>query len=207
MSYSIRGLSFAYPGKEPLFSAFNLELSSSETVILSGENGSGKSSLLRLLAGLLPAQSGSISLDGREISTASGNPGLFYFPQNPLDGVIGISPRDDFLIWQLALPAQLTESNLQVLAVQQAQLWEQPWFQLSSGQQGRLALSVLPFLQDAYWLLDEPFAGLDQDATGDLIEVLLTKQQASQTGMLIVSHDPHLAKLLQARQICLDELK
>lgn len=207
MSYSIRGLGFGYPGKEQLFTGFSLDLSSSETTLLSGENGCGKSSLLRLMSGLLKAQSGSISFRDRTISTDRSNPGIYYFPQNPLDGVIGISPREDFLIWQSALGGRLDTNAMQLLADQHTKLWEQPWFRMSSGQQRKFSLSILPYLQDAFWLLDEPFAGLDQDAIHDLLRVLRTKQDESETGMLIVSHDPELAKQLQARMIKLDDLK
>ena len=207
MSYNIRGLSFGYPGKDKLFSGFSLDLPAAETTILCGENGCGKSSLLRLMSGLLKAQDGSISFRDRAISTDQSNPGIYYFPQNPLDGVIGISPQDDFLIWQLALAGKLDNNALQMTAAQHAMLWEQPWFRMSSGQQRKLALSILPYLQDAFWLLDEPFAGLDQDAVFGLLRVLKSKQDNSETGMLIVSHDPELAKQLQARMINLDDLK
>ncbi|HRY83533.1 MAG TPA: ATP-binding cassette domain-containing protein [Candidatus Cloacimonadota bacterium] len=203
MSYSIQRLSFGYPGKAKLFTDLSLDLPAAETIVLRGENGSGKSSLLRLMAGLLKAEAGSISFQGKAISITARKSGCSYFPQNPLEGVIGINPRDDFLIWQLSIPS-LREQRMRQHA---AELWEQPWFKLSSGQQRRLALGILPDLQADYWLLDEPFAGLDKQASEDLLQILITKKKESQTGMLIVSHDPELALLLEAKQLDLDDLK
>lgn len=205
--YSIRGLSFAYPGKAEIFSGFDLEIPAGAAIILTGENGSGKSTLLRLISGILSPSAGKISLQDQPISGDQAHPGQYYFPQNPLDGVIGISPKDDYLIWQMALGESMDAPSLQTLEARLGELWEQAWFRMSSGQLRKSALAILPWLQDAYWLLDEPFAGLDTEAAQALLQVLQTKQSSAKPGMLIVSHDPQLPGLLGARSINLDDLK
>lgn len=207
MSYQIRDLHFNYPDKPELFRGTELDISSGETTIITGENGSGKSTLLKLLCGILRPGSGQILFEEKPVETAKPNPAISYFPQNPQSGVIGINPEDDWKIWQMAMPDQISAAELKSTAEALGPLWLRPWFKMSSGQARRTALGILPFLQETFWLLDEPFAGLDRQATAELKLILEQKQHSPQPGMLIVSHDLSLAEHFMARVIALDSLR
>ncbi len=174
-----RNLSFAYPRSGQLFSGLNIAVPSTARILIRGENGSGKSTLLKLLAGLLRAQSGSVRLAGRELNSIDPTAfdHLYYQGQSTSDNLLGISPRQNWQFWKLALPS----------------LPDSPWTadplfsELSAGQSKQAALSILPWLLDKFWLLDEPFAALDASSTAWLKQLLTTKS-LHHPGMIVVSH-------------------
>lgn len=83
MGILIENLSFHYTGT-PVLEQVNLEVKDGDYVILTGENGSGKSTFLKLLLGELKAQEGSITVNGKDISATFGKGDLGYVPQNSI---------------------------------------------------------------------------------------------------------------------------
>lgn len=83
MGISIENLSFHYTGT-PVLDQVNLEVKDGDYAILTGENGSGKSTFLKLLLGELKAQEGSIKVNGKDISATFGKGDLGYVPQNSI---------------------------------------------------------------------------------------------------------------------------
>ena len=83
MGILIENLSFYYTGT-PVLEQVNLEVKDGDYVILTGENGSGKSTFLKLLLGELKAQEGSITVNGKDISATFGKGDLGYVPQNSI---------------------------------------------------------------------------------------------------------------------------
>jgi len=81
------------------------------------------------------------------------------------------------LFWQLA-----------ILELNDLTLKEDPLFtELSAGQQKMVSQQILPYLLSKFWILDEPFASLDENASKQLLQLLQYKSQ-NYPGMLIVSH-------------------
>jgi len=184
----INDLAFAYEGREELFQGLSLHLDASDCVILQGENGSGKSTLLKLIVGILKPSGGRISVAGKPMTELSaGNfKHLCYHSQNTAENILGMTPRDDWDIWRMALP-ELPErefANAQAFSA------------MSAGQQKQHAQLILPYLEDRFWLLDEPFAALDQAATQALY-TRLAEHHARGGGMLLIAHE-----LKPAAEIC-----
>ena len=88
MGILIENLSFHYTGT-PVLDQVNLEVKDGDYAILTGENGSGKSTFLKLLLGELKAQEGSITVNGKDISATFGKGDLGYVPQNSISRTCG----------------------------------------------------------------------------------------------------------------------
>ncbi len=142
-------------GGRLVFSNLNFILNAGEMLELRGANGSGKSSLLRLLAGLNAASAGSINFE-------NGSPDLSLAEQAHYIGhadanKTALTVSENLKFWTAFLgenKTPLDAFNLGALADDQALL-------LSAGQRRRLALSRLHCVQRPVWLLDEPDVGLD----------------------------------------------
>jgi putative ABC transport system ATP-binding protein len=176
----------------------SLSISPAEMVALYGPSGSGKSTLLMLIAGLLAPDSGSIFLDGRELSTLSSSDRARYrrrelgFIRQSPDMMPGVRAIDNA---SLKLFAELThkQAQRQILPLLerlglQGRLSHTPE-QLSLGERQRLmiarALSTGPKLV----LADEPTGSLDTGRGRDTLALLRERQVA----MLLVTHDPQAA--------------
>jgi len=184
-------LGFAYSKDCPLFENLSFSLGANENILLRGENGCGKSTLLKLLIGLLSPQTGNILQGGKQLKElrAATFRYLFYQGQSNSENLLGISPSQNWLLWKLSLP-DLPDYPYPA----------DPLFtELSSGQQKQAAQSILPFLTDKFWILDEPFSSLDAAAAAKLLE-LLRQKCLKKPGLLIVAHE-ELADQLPFDQI------
>lgn len=169
-----------------LFSQLNLSLNPGQMLQVSGPNGSGKTSLLRLLAGLMQPTAGKILFQGEELSRQRAQ-----MSQNTLwighaAGVNGLLTPQENLAWLCALQHQATGDQIvQALSlVGLKRFADMPTHSLSAGQQRRVALARL-HLPSApkLWILDEPFTALDRQAVADLEGHLV--QHCEQGGMVI----------------------
>ncbi|HNX36914.1 MAG TPA: ATP-binding cassette domain-containing protein [Candidatus Cloacimonadota bacterium] len=199
----IDSLRFGYPGKTQLFNGLSLDLDYHDLTLIRGENGCGKSTLLKLMTGELKPNSGTIALLEKRPDSADFSSRLFYFPQNPADGVIGITGRDDLKLWKLALnsPERLAQIDQIINDPLYEHIIDQPFTKLSTGQLRAMAMSILPCLIDRYWILDEPFAGLDSLGEQRLLELLSLKQLSGFPGAVIVSHNSDPGDDLHVRDI------
>lgn len=181
---NISQLDFAYPGKDKLFTGLSLHLKANESILLKGENGCGKSTLLKLIIGILKPEKGTISISGKTIDKLNSTifSSVFYQAQETEENLIGISPAQDWSIWQLAinnLPNFESEDKL--------------FTELSTGEKKQASQRILPYLLDRFWLIDEPFSGLDSAAVNAL-NLLLHKKKASQTGLLLITHEDNMGE-------------
>lgn len=200
----IRLPGFRYPYGKALLKEISLCLELDKLYILEGDNGVGKSSLLELISGHLPCRDLALSLDGRELKP--GDSRLYYLPQKAQDSLLAVNPAQELKLWTLALKGKVTEAVWQNLA--ESEPWrdirERSYSQLSSGQLRLASQLALPYLMDRFWLLDEPFAGLDTSSAEALL-ALLKQKIASGSGALIVSHDLRLSTIDKAITIRLEE--
>ncbi len=174
------------------------EVKPGEIVAVAGPNGAGKSTLLRALAGLVPLQSGDVSLDDtniRAFDAASLGRALAYLPQErivhwPLTAatIVGLGrlphrglSRGETDADRAAVAAALTAMDVQ-------QLSGRPVSELSGGERARV-LVARALAQDARYLIaDEPTAGLDPGHTLTLFEHLM-KIAAQQRAVVVALHD------------------
>lgn len=180
-------------GKTRVLEDVSFTLPKRGVTVLLGENGQGKSTLLRLLLGLLKADGGSLRVlgldplkQGRELRQLVG-----YVPDQP-DNPPWMTPRELFSFLAPQYPAW---DGARVTRLSAA--WEipltRPFKQLSRGQATRALLVAALGQSPKLLLLDECFAGLDPLARRDLLAGFLAELAESEIATLAVTHDLDVA--------------
>ncbi|MDC0596259.1 cytochrome c biogenesis heme-transporting ATPase CcmA [Candidatus Pseudothioglobus singularis] len=151
-------------GYKLLFENLSFELNSGEVLKVSGPNGSGKTSLMKILAGLSSFETGSIDYDDTKINSERYNLDFLY-----LGHLAALSPELSCLE-NLKYTMRLGNDSLDLdfsdalKKVGLKKFENELVGKLSAGQKKRIALSLLFITQSKVWLLDEPFSALDSKA-------------------------------------------
>ena len=198
-----------YPGAPaPLFSALRLDLEPGSVLVVSGRNGTGKSSLLRLIAGMIEPTRGQIRVDGvdlRQISLDWWRRQVSWLPQEPvfLEGTLrenlaAARPDAD----EAAMLRCLAFTGLQELVDRHPagleQLLAGGGRTLAPGLRRRLAMARAMLVDGPLVLLDEPSEGLDREGAQAVYTLLIDLARRGKT-LVVISHDPVIlngAKLL-----------
>jgi len=174
-----------------LFAAVSFTLQPGQILQIIGENGAGKTTLLRILAGLLPPTSGEICWQGQAITDnpADYRAALQYLGHQ-LGAKAGLTVQEN-LQFAMALAAnQSTCSIPQALQKVNLSNYENKQTgSLSAGQLRRMLFAKLLLCQSRLWLLDEPFAALDQQGI-KLVESLLMSHLQTGGMVVLTSHQP-----------------
>ena len=180
-------------GTRWLYADITMQIQPGEVVVLRGANGSGKSSLLRAVAGFLPLAEGAVLFQGKKLDLQDADSPVrasWYAQQDGLNG--------EFTARQnLTLMAGLANKTGDITDILEKDIFQLSDFldsqtrHLSTGQRQRLALSCLQFNigAGAFWLLDEPNSGLDADGHTAFESLLYNHQQAGGY-VLMASHIP-----------------
>jgi heme exporter protein A len=181
-------------GVRLVFAGVSFRLPAGGALMLTGANGSGKTSLLRLIATLIAPAAGRLAWGTMpiEADTAAHRARLHYVGHQ--DGVKpGLTPRETLAFWAalrgLALrpSAPLLAAALTAFALEGVADWPCRW--LSAGQRRRLALARLVAAPASLWLLDEPTSALDCDNQMRL-ERAIAAHRASGGRVVVASHTP-----------------
>lgn len=171
--------------------------------VLLGANGEGKSTLLRLLLGLLAPDAGTVrvlGLDplkhGREVRTLVG-----YVPDAP-DNPAWMTPSELFRFLRPQYPAW-DQARAEALAEQWEIPLERTFKELSRGQAARALLAAALAQRPRLLLLDECFAGLDPLARRDLLGGFLAELAEHDVATLLVTHDLDIAARVAERVLVL----
>lgn len=195
----IAGLAFAHPGEAPLFEAFDLQVAPGEHIALVGASGSGKTSLLSLVAGLAQAQAGSIRIGGAELGDANAaalRTRMAWIGQKP-HLFAGTVRRNVALarpgVTPLAVTVALRRAGLaNVEHAAPGESLGEGGLGLSGGELVRLALARAAVAPHANLLLaDEPTAHLDRATAAGVIDALL--ELARGRTLIVATHDLALA--------------
>jgi heme exporter protein A len=154
-----------------LFEQLHFALQPGDMLQISGPNGSGKTSLLRLLAGLRQPTSGDILLQGQALAEQRSELARNLLWIGHAAGIKGLLSAEENLAWLCALhrPAGRDAIWQALEAVGLRGFEDVPCHTLSAGQQRRVALARL-YLEDTppLWVLDEPFTALDKSGVAQL---------------------------------------
>ena len=177
-------------GGRLLFSGLTFDLAPGDALILRGPNGSGKTSLLRLVAGLLPATGGDIVWRGEPIEKdreAWRSAVRLLAHDNAVKPTLTV--EQNLAFWTRlydGTPRDATARGLTAMGLER--LADLPALMLSAGQRRRLALARLAACPGQVWLLDEPTVTLDADSVTRLSRMVADHREAG--GMVIAAtHD------------------
>ena len=180
-------------GDRVVFQGLSFRLDDGGLVELRGANGSGKSSLLRMMAGLLTPTAGTLAWNGAPIDQDMDAHRARTNYVGHLDGVKGmLTVAENLKFWMTFRGSATGSQDLYALALATfkiANLADVPARYLSAGQRRRVALARLLVCPARLWLLDEPATALDTEAQAALDHATATYLGAG--GMVIMStHEP-----------------
>ena len=200
----VEDLTFGYgAASPPVLDRFSMSMEKREIVGVSGPSGGGKSTLLRLIAGLERPLGGGIVIDG----LAAAGPGLFVPPEKRRVGLVfqdyGLFPHMTaagnvaFGLHRLRRPERRRRTAEMLELVRMPELAGRYPHELSGGQQQRVALARALAPDPKLLLLDEPFSSLDADLRSDIRGDVRAIIVASDASCILVSHD-----LADLRAVC-----
>jgi ABC-type Fe3+/spermidine/putrescine transport system ATPase subunit len=190
---TVRDIRFSF-GKE-ILSGIDLDLGKGKILGLVGASGTGKSTLLKIIAGLLDADAGTVLLDGKRVygpayKLIPGHPDVQLVNQDfALDPYYTV--RENLQLKAQYLPEAtcraLVDELLELLELKQ--LSDQKAHLLSGGEQQRLALGRALATEPKVLLLDEPFAHLDAHLKSRISNYLVALKEVRDTAFILVTHD------------------
>jgi heme exporter protein A len=178
-------------GYRDLFTGLDFQLSAGQVLRVEGKNGSGKTSLLRIMSGLAQPLEGEVLWQGKKI----GHPEAEFFQDLLFIGhragiKFELTPVEN-LCMAKSLNGSKAENGI-AEALYQVGLYgfeETPCGRLSAGQKRRVALAQLFLTQARIWILDEPYTSLDVTAVS-MLETLFTQHIDNGGILIITSHQP-----------------
>ncbi len=202
---SVENLAFSYPERTQGVSIANLQILPGEKIAVIGGVGSGKTTFLKLLAGLYVPHQGRLKIDGLDIEHISRthlSNKLGFLPQdlrlfggtlrdNLLAGIIGVTEQQLIEACKLTGLIHILSSSAKGLDL----LISEGGGGLSGGQRQIIGLTRLILSRPDIWLLDEPTASMDQASESVAIKALTESAKDHQT-VILVTHKPALLQLV-----------
>lgn len=181
-------------GERVIFKEMNLTINDGEVLSIVGPSGIGKTTFLRILAGLLPADQGELILDNESLDITGNRQGaqvgvIFQdfnlFPHYTVKQNVALAPQ---LVKKVAKKGAEKEAEELLKNLGLVEQMDQYPFQLSGGQKQRVAIARALAMKPGILAYDEPTSGLDAESTKRVIKVI---QQLKTQGVtqLIVTHD------------------
>lgn len=192
----VKNLCFAYEENNPIIKNVSFEIKRGEYVAILGHNGSGKSTIAKLLIGLLEAKSGDIIIADQLLTEESlyevrSHIGIVF--QNPDNQFIGATVRDDiaFGLENKCVPQSKMDGLIEYYAQQVNMLpfLDHEPSKLSGGQKQRVAIAGILAMNPDILILDESTSMLDPKGKNEINQLVSTIRQESQMTVLSITHD------------------
>jgi len=203
--FELTNIHFGYVGRPPILDGANLSLQEGERLCITGHNGAGKSTMLRIMVGLLKPNKSSIKAFGQtcvkdqDFYSVRQRAGLVF--QDADDQLFCPTVAEDIAFGPLN-QGKTPEQAMQIVT-DLLQEWELGYLQdrithkLSGGEKRLVALASVLAMKPEVLLLDEPTNALDESNEARLVEILQNLPQA----MVLVSHDPHFRRKIGNRTL------
>ena len=210
----VDNVSFKYDN-EPIFEDICLSVQEGDFVGIIGSNGTGKSTLLKLLLGELFPVSGTIRLFEEDVRQFKGWSKIGYLPQNAIAKSVGFPATAEEIVQtnlfsEIGLFSFLRKKHkekvrkaLELVGMEHCA--KSLIGKLSGGQQQRVMLAKLLVAEPQIMLLDEPTSGVDAKTSQMLYELLLKLNKEKGLTIVMITHDIAKAFNYVARTFCLEE--
>ena len=216
MPIEIKELSFSYDSK-PFIDNLDLKINDGEMVGIIGNTGCGKSTFVRLIAGLIKSDSGKIIIDGDDITNKKFNKKIlrrklgivFQFPEMQLfeqtiekDIFFGLKQ------YKLTYDEKYKRAKeaLELLGLDFERIKDKSPLALSGGEKRKIAVAGILVCKPKYLIFDEPIAGLDCNSRDNFMKLLLALKQNGTT-IIIISHNTDYLAEYADRILVMDDGK
>ena len=213
MPIEIKELSFSYDSK-PFIDNLDLKIDDGEMVGIIGNTGCGKSTFVRLIAGLIKSDSGKIIIDGDDITNKKFNKKIlrrklgivFQFPEMQLfeqtiekDIFFGLKQ------YKLTYDEKYKRAKeaLELLGLDFERIKDKSPLALSGGEKRKIAVAGILVCKPKYLIFDEPIAGLDCNSRDNFMKLLLALKQNGTT-IIIISHNTDYLAEYADRKLVMD---
>jgi cobalt/nickel transport system ATP-binding protein len=213
----LEGVSYSYYGKIPAVSNVSFSIKEGDRFAVIGANGTGKSTLLQIMCGLVHQSEGNVWFRGNEVSesTLRNRSFLKYFRERVgyvfQDSDIQLfcpTVLDELLYGPLQLEINQSEAMDRAFEVMKMleieDLKDRPSYMLSGGEKKRVAIGSVLTMNPEVMLFDEPTNGLDPRTQCFLVELLLALSESGKT-VVITTHDLSLVAELETQVALLSE--
>ncbi|MHA1684903.1 MAG: ABC transporter ATP-binding protein [Candidatus Heimdallarchaeaceae archaeon] len=202
MYLSLKNIKLKYQTRY-ILDSLDLEINKGELVIILGESGCGKTTLLKIIAGILPPEEGQIFIEGEEITSLPAQyRKVGYVPQaQVLFPHMKVKENIEFGLKAQKIPKEQRKEILQWVAnlTQIEDLMNRYPTEISGGQKQRVALARAMAVKPRLLLLDEPLSSIDATARESLALTIRRIQKETGTTTLYVTHNQEEARLIADR--------
>lgn len=203
----LKNITLGYEASQSILHNFSCAIYAGETIHLTGDNGCGKTTLLKLLNGLIQPQNGQYIFQGTEITpellkqqnfAKSFHQKIGYLWQKPEAQLFCSSVEEELAFAPLQMGLSLAEiqkrvqDTLELLGI--THLSQRTPYTLSGGEQKKVAIGSLLTMNPQIWILDEPMNDLDSQSQNWLIDFLTSLKTAGKT-ILFTSHHTQLNQI------------
>ncbi len=208
MRLTLEHIDLALDGKE-ILSDVGFEVEDGQFVSILGESGAGKSTTLKVIAGLLPQDSGRVLFDDEciddmpthERNTATVFQDIRLFPHMDVEQNVAFPLK----MRRVGRDERHQVAEYLLKAVQLEGMGRRRSFELSGGQQQRVALARALAARPRALLLDEPFSGLDEQLRAEMRQLVSRLHEEFAMTSLMVTHDPDEALVMSDRIVFMND--